>query len=225
MYKSIAIVPARSGSKRLPNKNILKLGNKTLIQNAIDFAKNLNCNKVIFSSDSTSYFESIQDNKEIIFHKRNTFSSIDKATDYDVIYDIYKSELLKDHEIIIWIRPTTPIRDYKECQKAIVEFNNVKDFNSMRSIKETKEHPYWMKTFKENRLNAFLEEKDEKKFPNSQSLPTLYYPSCEFEISKIHAILSQKSLICNPTTGYITKTETVDIDTINDYRYAKFLTS
>ena len=53
MNKFLAIIPARGGSKRLPNKNILKLNNKPLIAWSIEAAKNSKyIDTVVVSSDS-----------------------------------------------------------------------------------------------------------------------------------------------------------------------------
>jgi len=51
--KLLIIIPARKGSKRLKNKNVLKLGSKSLVEKTIIFAKKLvTKNQIILSSDS-----------------------------------------------------------------------------------------------------------------------------------------------------------------------------
>ena len=52
-FRLIALIPARSGSKRLKDKNILKLGKKPLIAHTIDYAKKAKIfDKIIVSTDS-----------------------------------------------------------------------------------------------------------------------------------------------------------------------------
>ena len=68
MFNVVCIIPARSGSKRLKNKNLLLINQKSLIQHAVDFASVINSNKIIFSSDSKKYYESLSSKKEIIYH-------------------------------------------------------------------------------------------------------------------------------------------------------------
>ena len=56
----IGVVPARSGSKRLPSKNIKLLAGKPLIFHTIDFLLEVGVPKVIFTSDSQKYFNLVE---------------------------------------------------------------------------------------------------------------------------------------------------------------------
>ena len=61
MKKTLCIIPARSGSKTIKNKNIYKFKNKELIYYSIKFANSLRfLNKIIFSSDSNKYLKIAQ---------------------------------------------------------------------------------------------------------------------------------------------------------------------
>ena len=52
------VIPARSGSKRLKNKNLLKIKNKSLLQHAVDFSIGIEPDSIIVSTDSDFYFNS-----------------------------------------------------------------------------------------------------------------------------------------------------------------------
>ena len=103
-------------------------------------------------------------------------------------------------------------------------FNQQNNFLSLRSVQEVSDHPFWMKFINaDGSLVPIMKDKNESLYPNSQSLPKCFYPTCEFEISITKNVLLQKRLICFPCTYYITKKRSIDIDTFEDFQFAKFL--
>lgn len=117
------IVPARSGSKRFPKKNIANFLGKPLFMHSINFACKLNfASKIIFSSDSKKYAKIIK-NKNIIFHQRSKFSSEDTSMEEDILFDLkkfYKRNKIKYPDSILWLRPTHPLRclySFKQAYK------------------------------------------------------------------------------------------------------------
>ena len=92
--EKIAFIPARSGSTRLKNKNILKIKNRPLIYWTVKKAILLNCfDRIIFSSDSKEYFRKLikylkKDNinaNNIIFDNRNSKEAGTKKKIFDYI--------------------------------------------------------------------------------------------------------------------------------------------
>ena len=68
----------------------------------------------------------------------------------------------------MWIRPTSPIRDPRECIAALEFFNQQNNFLSLRSVQEVSDHPFWMKfTNPDGSLIPII--KDKHVYPNSQS--------------------------------------------------------
>ena len=224
MSDPVIIIPARSKSKRLKNKNILEINDISLIQHALNFALSIPYKSIIFSSDSLAYYQSLDNKNKVFFHQRSAHSSGDNATDFDVIFEIFNQKLIDEKDTILWIRPTSPIRDPIECMDALEYFRKQSDFLSLRSIQEVVDHPYWMKFIdKDGSLIPLIKDKNESIYPNSQSLPKCFFPTCEFEISITKNVLLQKRLICFPSTYYITKKRSIDIDTFEDYQFARFL--
>ena len=85
------LIPARSGSKTIKNKNIYKIRGKELIKYSVEFAnKSKLFDKIIFSSDSVKYFEIIKNLKNIEFHHRSKKISKDTSTDLEVFKDYLK---------------------------------------------------------------------------------------------------------------------------------------
>ena len=129
ILKKIAFIPARSGSKRFPNKNISKLNGKPLIALAVNsFLLSNSLDKVIFSSDSEEYFLILKDficSEKLEFHLR----SKDEAGDKVKIFDYVQQNLNKwcnDDDLFVLGLPTCPFRkpiQVKECIDLSIKTN------------------------------------------------------------------------------------------------------
>jgi CMP-N,N'-diacetyllegionaminic acid synthase len=116
------IIPARSGSKSIRNKNIKKLLNIPLFVHSINFAKRLKfIDKIFFSTDSKKYGELAKQNGAFVPFLRSKKASSDKSMEEDILDDIrlkLKKNSIKIPDNILWIRPTTPLRDLNVFYKA-----------------------------------------------------------------------------------------------------------
>lgn len=128
----IAIVPARSGSKRLKNKNIKILGEHTLIGWSLCHARDIGVDRIILSTDSMEYVNIAKEECKFDFdvHMRNEELSNDSATDLQVFQDVLKS--YPKAEKVIHLRPTCPFRKIEETKKMINAL--VEETTSVRSI-------------------------------------------------------------------------------------------
>ena len=149
-FRLIALIPARSGSKRLKDKNILKLGKKPLIAHTIDYAKKAKIfDKIIVSTDSKKYASlGKKYGAEVPFLRPSKFST-STSPDYGWVY--FTLQKLEDsgckftHFFIL--RPTNPFRDDKTILKAWKKFKRYNP-ESLRAISLCKEHPYKMWSIK-----------------------------------------------------------------------------
>ena len=129
--KNIIIIPARKGSKRIKNKNLLKVMNKPLIFWTINFAKKLKKKNfdLIVTSDCKK-IEKICTNNKILFLKRSKSLSGDQVSMHKVIYNTLKN-LDQIYKYIILLQPTSPLRKLNLVNKAIKILNNKKGFDSL----------------------------------------------------------------------------------------------
>ena len=112
-----AIIPARSGSKRFPNKNISNFMGTPLFQHSINFASKLNfISKIILSTDSKRYVKVTKSKSNIIFHKRSIFASKDNN----------KGSMSPIGEAVLWLRPTHPLRSIEIFRKGFNLFKRKK---------------------------------------------------------------------------------------------------
>lgn len=148
MSKVIALIPARSGSKGVPNKNTRLLGGHPLIAWSIMTAKRAKTvDRVIVSTDSYEYAQlAIQLGAEAPFLRPAEISG-DRSTDFDFI--AHALDWFADNggepEYIVHIRPTTPFRDPAQIDAAVRLFQSSKVATALRSAHEMSESAY--KTF------------------------------------------------------------------------------
>ena len=117
-----ALVPARSGSKGLPNKNILPIGGHPLIAYSIAFAFRLAIDRVLVSTDSPEYQSvSFKYGAECPYLRGPTASS-DTAMEEDILADLdlnLPNYGIPLPDVWVWLKPTSPFRNVAAVQNAI----------------------------------------------------------------------------------------------------------
>ena len=125
-FKIWAVVPARSGSKSVKNKNIKHLDGLPLIAHTINSAKFSNCfEKILLLTDSTKYAKiGKKFGAEIPFIRPKKISQ-DKSTDND-LYSYFVNYFIKNKinlpDYIAHLSPTVPLRLNRVIEKGINYF-------------------------------------------------------------------------------------------------------
>ena len=172
----LAIIPARGGSKRLPDKNILDLAGKPLISWSINAAiKSKYIDKVMVTTDSDEIMEVAQKYGAEVPFKRPDYLATDMAIRPDVIkhtINFYKNKNKEKFDYIIFLQPTSPLRNERHIDKAI-EYMFKKNADAMVSVCEG-EHPVqWSGLLPDNKdMSDFLNDLDVKS--RSQDFPIHY---------------------------------------------------
>ena len=129
--KNLIIIPARKGSKRIKDKNLVKILNQPLISWTINYAKKFkkkNCDLVV-TSDCMK-IKKICSRKNIFFLKRPQKISSDNASMHEVIFHVLNS-LNQKYRYIILLQPTSPLRKLDLVYKSIKILDNKKNFDSL----------------------------------------------------------------------------------------------
>lgn len=132
----LAIIPARSGSKGLPDKNIVDLGGKPLLAHTIEAAVQSSMfSNIIVSTDSVKYAQIARSFGADVLMRGEELSN-DHATSFMVIEDVLKrKEYVCDYFVLL--QPTSPLRNALHIREAIALFDkNIKNFNFLVSVKE-----------------------------------------------------------------------------------------
>jgi N-acylneuraminate cytidylyltransferase len=221
-----AFIPARSGSKSIKNKNIVILKKKPLLAYSLLTAKKCkNIDKIIFSSDSTKYFNIAKKYANIFFHKRKKNISLDKSTDFQVFNDFVHNFNGTLPRFFVHLRPTTPFRDSRILDKIIEQFKKKeKNFSSLRSvgaminpvsksviIKKGKLFSPIFKSFSLDKINN----------PRQKYLKS-YLPNGYIDIIKTKSIF-KGFLHGNRVMPYINQRFVADIDSLFDLKIASLL--
>ncbi len=132
--KNLVIIPARKGSKRIKDKNLVKVLNKPLVLWTINFAKKLKKKNydLVVSSDCEK-IKKICNKENVLFIKRPKKLSNDHTSMHEVIFNAIKN-LNKDYEYIILLQPTSPLRKLDLISKSIRILNLKRNFDSLTHL-------------------------------------------------------------------------------------------
>lgn len=221
--KILALIPARSGSKSIKNKNIIPYKGKPLIYHSIKIAlKSKLINKIIVSTDSEKYKKiSVKFGAEVPFLRPKKISS-DNSIDYDYILHATKYLIKNNYspDLIVLLRPSTPNRDVNMVDKGIRYFiKNIHSYDSMRSVSEFNQPAQKFFMIKNKRLNGYFDKdlKGEYHAYPRQKFAKTYLPNGYVDIFKPKFFLNTKKKLHGNMCPFITK-ETLDIDHKKDLK-------
>ena len=218
MKKIFCFIFARGGSKRIKNKNLIKIKNKSLLKISIDIAKKINTiNKIIVSSDSVKIINEAKKNKvnyifrpkKLCTSKSNEFESWKHAIKYfedkNINFDYFLS-----------LPTTAPLRKVTDINKLISTFKR-KKFDLMFCVTKTNRYPnYNMVKKNKKSLQILSKEKINKK--KIFDMTTVGYISTPRFIKNSNNIFDGKVGCIE-----IPRERSLDIDDSFDLKVARFL--
>jgi len=217
MTKSIlAVIPARSGSKGLPYKNILDLVGKPLIAWSIESSlKSKYINKTLVSSDSDEILN-ISSEYGASTLKRPKELATDTASSESVVKHVIDS-ISERFDYIILLQPTSPLRNTEHIDNAFNNFfkNNATALISVRSIDNK-----ILKAFIETDTH-YIRGISNNKYPftRRQELPKTYMSNGAIYIIKTSEFVRNNSFFTDKTVHYVMNKESgMDIDTADDLK-------
>ena len=138
----LTIIPARSGSKGIKNKNFINFLGKKLIEYSIIFAKKIKNNKIIISSDSKKAKILAKKYKLISEYKRPKKISKDNTLLEKTLLHAIRWSISKkiNFDYILLLQPTSPMRKINEFKK-ILKILKTKKINTLCSVTKVQYHP------------------------------------------------------------------------------------
>lgn len=221
---SVAIIPARSGSKGLPDKNIKLLNGKPLMAYAIEAAKNSNIfAEVMVTTDSLKYAEIAESYGAVVPFMRSTEKASDIASSWDVVEEIL-SEYEKKGKFFddfCLLQPTSPLRTTEDIQKAYQIFNE-KDAIAVVSVCECEHSPLWCNTLNDSmELKKFI---DPHNYLRRQELKKFYRINGAIYIVSREEFHKNRYIYREGSFAYVMAQErSIDIDSFLDFRIAETL--
>ena len=221
--KNIAIIPARSGSKGVPDKNIKLLNGKPLMAYTIEAAiKSKMFDTVMVSTDSERYANiACQYGAEVPFFRSEKNSS-DKASSWDTVMEVLENykKMGKEFDTFMLLQPTSPLRNETHICEVYTEFES-KNANAVVSVCEVDHSPLYCNTLpKDLSMDSFL--KSEVKNTRRQDLDVYYRLNGAIYLSDIQYFLFRRDVFADNCYAYVMNKETsIDIDDEMDFIICK----
>jgi CMP-N,N'-diacetyllegionaminic acid synthase len=226
----IALIPARSGSKRVPGKNIHMLAGHPLIAYTICAARQSGIFSDIFvSTDSEEYAGiSRQYGAEVPFLRPADISG-DLSLDIEwVDFTLHKlKETGREYDCFSILRPTSPFRLPTTIQRAWMEFLNEEGVDSLRAVEKVKEHPGKMWVIRGNRMMPLLPFGPKEQPWHStpyQGLPEVYSQNASLEMAWTRVVFNGRTIAGNVVMPFFTEGyEGLDVNRPYDWELAERL--
>jgi len=225
-----AVVPARSGSKSVKNKNIKNFDGLPLLAHTINSAKFSNSFERIFLLTDSKKYAKIgkKFGAEIPFIRPKKISH-DKSTDnelYMYFINFFRQKKIKLPNYIAHLSPTVPLRLNKVIEKGIRFFlKNKKKNSSMRSVSEMSQPSYKTMRIINNKLCSIIKKDFDLNKLNKprQSYTKTYIPNGLIDILNTKFLIENKKTHGKSVIPYITNQFFIDIDTQSDFELAKIM--
>jgi len=225
MNKSfLAIIPARSGSKGITDKNIKEINKKPLIAYTIDACvKSKIFDNIIVSTDSKKYAQIAESCGASVPFLRLKELSTDIASSNDVIFYVL-NEMKKAgnlYDYIVLLQPTSPLRNENHILESVNKLLSY-DANSIVSICEV-DHSSNINIVLDSNMRLDFLFDDSKKI-RRQDMKKEYRINGAIYICKTDYFLKYKSFYREKSYPYIMdKISSIDIDDIYQFEFAKFI--
>jgi len=171
--KKLVIIPARAGSKRLPNKNLKLLNGKPLIMHSVDIARKIFSDKEICISTDSNKIKAIVEKSglDVPFLRPKELAQDSSPTEDVLIHALnWFSKNNYKPDMIILLQPTSPFRRKEDINNAINKFS--KKVDMIVSVKESKANPYF-NLYEENG-RGFLKKIKKNTFETFQECPKVW---------------------------------------------------
>lgn len=222
--KILAIIPARSGSKGLKDKNIKELNGKPLIAYTIEAAKKSGVfEDIVVSTDSDYYAKiAVKYGAQVPYLRPKELSSdISKSSDV-ILHEIEKYEKYgKIYDYFMLLQPTSPLRDETDIKNSVDLLINT-EANSVVSVCEC-EHSHLLtcKLDISNRLDGLLDKINNLR---RQDMESYYRLNGAIYISNVEYYKKYSNFYKEKCTAYIMdKYKSIDIDDIYQFKFAELL--
>jgi N-acylneuraminate cytidylyltransferase len=213
----IAIIPARGGSKGIPNKNLVEVNGQSLITRAINSAVQSGVvDFVVVSSDDPTILEAAKLAGAIAIERPAELASDTSAIEDAISHALQKFS--EDSEVpttLVLLQPTSPLRQSSTISDAVHLFTENGSVGSVYGVIEAEHHPY--KTFIATDSTLLPVGSIEDLSRSRQELPKVYRQSGSIYVVGVQDFLSTNSLFVSPVRWIeVSRDEAIDVDTPAD---------
>ena len=214
--KILYLIPARGGSKGLPNKNIKELNSKPLIHYSIDYARKFVLDDdICVSTDSDEIVACVnQINLSVRFKRPDEIATDTSSTNEVIVHALNKLESEgKFYDLLILLQPTSPFRKAVDFKNMLKNWDNNLDL--MVSVKEPHDSPYF-NIFEENSL-GYLEKSKATLGTRRQDVPKVYTYNGSIYIFNVKSLKEKPISSFDKIKKYIMNDPICSIDIDNHF--------
>ncbi|WP_433749063.1 cytidylyltransferase domain-containing protein [Falsibacillus pallidus] len=217
--KTIAIIPARGGSKGLKNKNILPLNGKPMIAYTIEGALKSNIlDEVVVSTDSDEIMNIAKEYGAVFPLRRPPHLAEDTTSTIEVIQHVLEKRYSAESVNVILLQPTSPLRTARHIKEAHQIYQD--RGMPLVSISEADTHPFLIREIRNGCIEPI--------FPASpmsrrQDYPPYYQLNGAIYITKSHFIRDGVLYKEHAVPYLMDKESSIDIDDIYDFMLASYV--
>jgi len=221
-HSIVALIPARAGSKRVPDKNIRPLAGHPLIAYTIAAALESGIfTYVMVSTDSEHYAEIVKHYGAEVPFLRSAALAGDHSPDIEWLQDTLNrlQEAGRSYDCFSILRPTSPFRLPATIQRAWQEFLAQTGVDSLRAVEKCTQHPGKMWVVRDKRMMPLLPlGPAEQPWHSSQypSLPEIYVQNASLEMAWSRVVLKDRTIAGNVVMPFFT-TDYEGFDVNNEY--------
>ena len=197
--KHIAVIPARAGSKSIPNKNLIRIGNKRLIDYSIEAAlKQKFFDRVLVTTDIEDLLDTNYPDRVSSYRRGEALCS-DDAFMVDVMRDVIISRNISPKDYIWLLQPTTPFRRQEDFKSIHETLEKIGPQSLISVVTVGANHPNRMYTIKLDHLYPLRY----TNFENKQELMPSYIRNGAFYVFKVQSFMERGTFYIKPCTSYV----------------------
>jgi len=221
----LCTICARGGSKGLPNKNLLKIGDKSLIGHTLTQAKAIDAiDCIIVSSDSNEILKEGEIYAADILLQRSAKLASDDAGKIDAIIDCLnhaESNLNKHFDYVIDLDVSSPLRNLIDIENCL-EFTKDQGFKNLITVTNSKKNPYFNQIEITNEGPQLV--KSGHNIKGRQSAPKVFDMNASIYVWSRDFLINEKTLFSRDTIVYdMPEERSLDIDNELDFKIVKHL--
>ena len=223
----LGLIPARKGSRRIPDKNIKPLCGKPLLAYTIEAAlASSRLDRVIVSTEDEEIASIARQWGAEVPFLRPAVLATDEARSVDVM--VHALNWLEIHEgyvpdALVLLQPTCPLRTGKHIDEAIALYE-ARDADCVVAVSEPEHHPYWMKVMDQDGQLTPLMQADLRQYHQKQTLPQVWASNSSIYVLRRVSFLARREIYGGRTFGYVMpRSEALDVDTLWDFHLAKLI--
>lgn len=218
--KTLALIPARGGSKGIPRKNIKVIAGKPLIVWTIEAAlRSSLLSAVVVSTDDPEIADVARRAGAQVPFMRPAELAQDQTPGLDPV--LHALDQLPQFDSVLLLQPTSPMRttaDIDACLELALRHNAP----SVVSVSEADTHPYW--TYRLTDAKTLTRFVDSEPIARRQDLPQALTLNGALYFAEVNWLRSSGSMLGSETLAYVMPRErSVDLDTPLDWKFAELL--